>query len=139
MRKSPAPKSIIEGPGKNENACAIKSPVTLMTPPNRVDTVINAFMLFATFFAIEAGMIVSAPMSSVPTSLIPKDTMSAKRERRRRSNQRPRPWTCARSAVVVRKRNCRANPITIPAAPRARPVVMINASGDNAGNPPKRA
>jgi hypothetical protein len=55
MRNSPTPKSIIEGPGRNEKVSAIKRPVTLIKPPKKMDATMNPFILFATFFATEAG------------------------------------------------------------------------------------
>ena len=48
-------KSIIEGPGRNEKVSAIKRPVTLIKPPKKMDATMNPFILFATFFATEAG------------------------------------------------------------------------------------
>src|SRR6266536_6104414 len=66
IRNSPTPKRIMEGPGRNEKVCAIKSPITLIKPPKMLDVIRNIFLLVATFFEIEAGMMVSAPISKVP-------------------------------------------------------------------------
>ena len=54
-QNSAMPKSIIEGPGRNEKVSAIKRPVTLIKPPKKMDATMNPFILFATFFATEAG------------------------------------------------------------------------------------
>src|SRR5206468_5947336 len=55
IRNSAMPKSIIDGPGRNEKVSAIKRPVTLIKPPKKMDATMNPFILFATFFATEAG------------------------------------------------------------------------------------
>jgi hypothetical protein len=42
-------------PGKKRKVSAIKRPVTLIKPPKKMDATMNPFILFATFFATEAG------------------------------------------------------------------------------------
>jgi hypothetical protein len=65
------------GPGIKLKRCAANAPMAVITAPMIALSSMYCLMLHVMFRAIDAGMIVNAPISSVPTSLIPKETMIA--------------------------------------------------------------
>jgi hypothetical protein len=69
---------------------------------------IYCLKLTVLFLAMEAGMIVRAPISSVPASLIPNETMTAKIKRRSRSDSRRTFGVVSSGATVAKVKRCAA-------------------------------
>ena len=134
--KKPDPKSTIAGPGTHPQRCAIITPIGAIRAPAAVLVSMYCLRLNVVFLAMEAGMIVRAPISSVPASLIPSETITAKIKRRIRSELRRTFGVASSGATVAKAKLCAATKVEAMRTAAAIDTA-ISSVNETVANPPK--
>ena len=123
------------GPGAHPNRCASIAPIAAITAPEAVLASMYCLKLDVVFLAMEAGMIVRAPISNVPASLIPSETITAKIKRKSRSDLRRTFGVVSSGATVAKARLCAATKVE-KIRTAATIEMAISPFNESVANPP---